>query len=70
MPASVEHLASLCGLEKALNKEDQNAVSQSINKILMMQALSFLSAECPCYFMAMSWVIQTIIPIWKTREKL
>jgi amylosucrase len=43
-------LASLCGLEKALNKEDQNAVSQSINKILMMQALSFFIGGMPMLF--------------------
>ena len=43
-------LASLCGLEKALNKEDKNAVSQSINKILMMQALSFFIGGMPMLF--------------------
>jgi amylosucrase len=43
-------LASLCGLEKALNKEDQNAVSQSIDKILMMQALSFFIGGMPMLF--------------------
>ncbi len=43
-------LASLCGLEKALNKEDQNAVAQSINKILMMQALSFFIGGMPMLF--------------------
>ncbi len=43
-------LASLCGLEKALNKEDQNAVSQSISKILMMQALSFFIGGMPMLF--------------------
>ena len=43
-------LASLCGLEKALNNGDQNAVSQSINKILMMQALSFFIGGMPMLF--------------------
>ena len=50
MPASAEHSHRLCGLEKALNKEDQNAVSQSINKILMMQALSFFIGGMPMLF--------------------
>jgi len=43
-------LASLCGLEKALNSSDQNAVSQSIDKILMMQALSFFIGGMPMLF--------------------
>jgi amylosucrase len=43
-------LASLCGLEKALKNSDQNAVSQSINKILMMQAMSFFIGGMPMLF--------------------
>ncbi len=43
-------LASLCGLEKALNSGDQNSVSQSIDKILMMQALSFFIGGMPMLF--------------------
>ncbi len=43
-------LASLCGLETALKNGDENAVSQSIDKILMMQALSFYIGGMPMLF--------------------
>ena len=43
-------LASLCGLETALKNNDQQAVSESINKILMMQALSFFIGGMPMLF--------------------
>ncbi|MEJ0083026.1 MAG: hypothetical protein WDM78_19210 [Puia sp.] len=43
-------LASLCGLETALKNGDQYAVSQSIDKILMMQALSFFIGGMPMLF--------------------
>ncbi len=43
-------LASLCGLEKALNKKDQAAIDLSIQKILMMQAHSFFLGGVPMLF--------------------
>jgi amylosucrase len=43
-------LASLCGLEKAMNNNDQKAITQSINKILMMQAMSFFIGGMPMLF--------------------
>jgi amylosucrase len=43
-------LASLCGLEKASNKKDHQAVSESIHKILMMQAMSFFIGGMPMLF--------------------
>jgi amylosucrase len=43
-------LASLCGLEKALNAMDEYDTLKSINKILMMQALSFFIGGMPMLF--------------------
>jgi amylosucrase len=43
-------LASLCGLENALNKNSENDTTISINKILMMQALSFFIGGMPMLF--------------------
>lgn len=43
-------LASLCGLEKALDKGDRNAVNFSIQKILFMQAQSFFIGGLPVLF--------------------
>lgn len=43
-------LASLCGLEKAINKEDEKEISLSIKKILLMQAMSFFIGGMPMMF--------------------
>lgn len=43
-------LASLCGLEKALHDNNEYAVTESINKILMMQAHSFFIGGLPMIF--------------------
>lgn len=43
-------LASLCGLEKALNEKDEKAIEQSIQKILLMQAHSFFLGGVPMLF--------------------
>lgn len=43
-------LASLCGLEKALEKKDEKAIELSIQKILMMQAHSFFLGGLPMIF--------------------
>lgn len=43
-------LASLCGLEKALEQKDPGAIQQSIQKILLMQAHSFFLGGIPMLF--------------------
>jgi len=43
-------LASLCGLEKAIWNNDQQAIDQSIQKIIMMQAHSFFLGGVPVIF--------------------
>lgn len=43
-------LASLCGLEKALNDQNDFAIHQSINKIILMQAQSFFIGGTPMIF--------------------
>jgi amylosucrase len=43
-------LASLCGLEKAMNDNDDNAVGFAIKKILLMQAHSFFIGGIPMLF--------------------
>jgi amylosucrase len=43
-------LASLCGLEKALEVGDKNVVAISVQKILMMQACSFFFGGIPMLF--------------------
>ena len=43
-------LASLCGLEKALNKGDEAAIKESADKILLMQAHSFFIGGLPMLF--------------------
>jgi amylosucrase len=43
-------LASLCGLEKAIWENNQTAIGQSINKILLMQAHSFFLGGLPIIF--------------------
>lgn len=43
-------LASLCGLEKAIWNNDQQAIDQSIQKIIMMQAHSFFLGGLPIIF--------------------
>ena len=43
-------LASLCGLEKAMNDNDAGAIDLSIKKILLMQAHSFFSGGVPMIF--------------------
>jgi amylosucrase len=43
-------LASLCGLEKALNAKDQATIDVSIQKIIMMQAHSFFLGGVPMLF--------------------
>jgi amylosucrase len=43
-------LASLCGLEKALDDHDERAIELSLRKILMMQAHSFFLGGIPMMF--------------------
>ncbi len=43
-------LASLCGLEKAINNNDGNEIELSIRKILLMQAMSFFIGGVPMIF--------------------
>ncbi len=43
-------LASLCGLEKAINDNDENAITSAIKKILLMQAHSFFIGGVPMIF--------------------
>jgi amylosucrase len=43
-------LASLCGLEHALSNKDEEGVTTAINKILLMQAHSFLLGGLPVIF--------------------
>ncbi|MEP7230020.1 MAG: amylosucrase [Ginsengibacter sp.] len=43
-------LASLCGLQKALEENDGKKIELSVNKILMMQALSFFVGGLPMLF--------------------
>lgn len=43
-------LASLCGLEKALIEDNENAINQSIQKILLMQAHSTLLGGLPMLY--------------------
>ena len=43
-------LASLCGLEKAINKSDKLQIELSIQKILMMQAVSIFIGGLPMIF--------------------
>lgn len=43
-------LASLCGLEKALEKKDAEAIKESVKKILLMQAMSCLLGGLPMLF--------------------
>jgi amylosucrase len=43
-------LASLCGLEKAMDKNDKNEIDVSISKILLMQAISFFIGGLPMIF--------------------
>jgi len=43
-------LASLCGLEKAINSNNQNDITESINKIIMMQAHSLFLGGVPMLF--------------------
>jgi amylosucrase len=43
-------LASLCGLEKAIEANDSAAIDQSVNKILLMQAHSFFLGGIPMLF--------------------
>lgn len=43
-------LASLCGLEKAIAENNKNEISISINKILLMQAMSFFIGGLPMIF--------------------
>jgi amylosucrase len=43
-------LASLCGLETAINNKDSPAIELSIQKILLMQAMSFFIGGIPMIF--------------------
>lgn len=43
-------LASLCGLEKALEENDEQATEMAIRKIIMMQAFSFFIGGLPMLF--------------------
>jgi amylosucrase len=43
-------LASLCGLETAINKKDASAIELSIQKIFLMQAMSFFVGGIPMIF--------------------
>jgi len=62
-------LASLCGLEKAINDKDETAIATSINKIAMMQAHSFLREVYRCCFMAMKQDTPMITVTYKTKVK-
>ncbi len=43
-------LASLCGLEKAINENNNVAIDEAINKIILMQAHSFFLGGIPMIF--------------------
>jgi amylosucrase len=43
-------LASLCGLEKAMNERDEKQINLSIKKIVLMQAMSFFIGGMPMIF--------------------
>ena len=43
-------LASLCGLELAINSKDEEAISTSIKKIVLMQAMSFFEGGLPMLY--------------------
>lgn len=43
-------LSSLCGLEKAIANNNKDDITQSINKILLMQSLSFFIGGLPMVF--------------------
>ena len=43
-------LASLCGLEKAINNNDSLAIDQSIDKIILMQAQTMFAGGIPMLF--------------------
>jgi amylosucrase len=43
-------LASLCGLEKAINEDDSEAIDTAVKKILLMQAHSFFLGGVPMIF--------------------
>jgi amylosucrase len=43
-------LASLCGLEKAIRRKDEEAILQSVQKIWLMQAMSFFIGGMPMLF--------------------
>lgn len=43
-------LASLCGLEKALEDDSENEIKEAIDKILLMQSLSFFIGGLPMIF--------------------
>jgi amylosucrase len=43
-------LASLCGLEKAVNEQNEKAIGTAISKIIMMQAHSFFLGGLPMLF--------------------
>ena len=43
-------LASLCGLEKAVNDRDEFAIKESVDKIVLMQAHSFFIGGLPMLF--------------------
>ncbi|HEY2648426.1 MAG TPA: alpha-amylase family protein, partial [Puia sp.] len=43
-------LASLCGLEMSLSQNDESGITQSVNKILIMQAMSFYIGGMPMLF--------------------
>ena len=43
-------LASLCGLEKAIEDQNEEAITTAINKILLMQSLSFFAGGLPMIF--------------------
>ena len=43
-------LASLCGLEKAMDENNEEAITMSVNKILLMQSLSFFIGGLPMLF--------------------
>lgn len=43
-------LASLCGLERAINEKDEEAIDTAVKKILLMQAHSFFLGGLPMIF--------------------
>ncbi len=63
-------LASLCGLEYALKKNDEGEIQTAVNKILLMQAHSFFLGGIPMIFYGDELGTPTIILICRMKEKV